>query len=395
MKENSKGETAIEILYEGDRVKVGNWFSDEKNPLFVHHSFRRAVIRLMFSIKEHFYRTHYTVDFPGAISKPAFKDFIVKYKEDFIMILYMLTRTQCMSTENRIIAFFKECDFDPKQFKLTKKTEGLLPATIHNCYPNFIKFLTTFPDFISYKSCPKSLTEGEKALERAVRTSRVDHLEILIEAGLEARYVPGIYVAEQYCNRATRYLIEKAGVSPDQTVQPYNMSLLQYAMVHKNFVAVAILMGAKASLTTKDDFGFTPLHDAVWSRDVATAEVIGTPETINAQLSFRGPNYVYAAALDGCGARQERRGANDVYALDGSTPLHIACRSMHTQMVAALLQEGARVDILDSAGNLPLDYAFIQWDFETISTLISAGADFRKAPEARLRFDIERLVISP
>ena len=366
MKENSDGQTALEILYEGNRVYVGTWLSQRNNVLFVYHSFRRAVIRLMFNMERNVLVDHLFI-WSGVCSTSAFEDFIATHKEDFIMLLYVLTRLKCIGTSRDLIEFFRHCNMDPKQFRLTTTTEGLLASSIANPDANLIRFLLTFPDFVAYKSSPDSLNEGEKAIQEAVKRNRVDLLKILLEGGLVPKDVPGITVADKSCIEVTRYLFETVGVPANQTVQPYNMSLLQYAIVHKHFTAIALLLNANASFTTKDDFGFTPLHDAVWIRDVPTAGVMRTPETINAQLSFGS--------------------ATDVYALDGATPLHLACRSIHQEMVVILLQEGARVDMYDNAGRLPLDYAFMQNDWDTITTLISAGADIRMSPEAEIMHD--------
>ena len=81
-------------------------------------------------------------------------------------------------------------------------------------------------------------------------------------------------------------------------------------------------------MTVRDDFGCTPLHDAARS----------------------GSEQVVAMLLNG-GAKVNDR---DAY---GNTPLHLACRESREGVARLLVDKGADVNAANSAGSTPLHEA--------------------------------------
>jgi ankyrin repeat protein len=92
-------------------------------------------------------------------------------------------------------------------------------------------------------------------------------------------------------------------------------------------------------------------------------------------MAFHKGHTEIAAALIAAGAKVNQ--AMD----DGSTPLRMACQKGHTEIAAALLAAGAKVNQAADDGSTPLFIACQEGHTEVVAALIAAGAKVNQAAD--------------
>ena len=184
----------------------------------------------------------------------------------------------------------------------------------------FVEFLIQFPGIL-YHRLESGLSEGEVALSAAFEKNEIHILKLLLAKNISPKNVPGMKIGESRYNEVSKLVLEY-GASIEQTIEEFDMCLLHYAIVHCNDNMTRYLIDKGAKVQVVDKYGFEPIHDAVWTRNVPVIELLVKQGCdVNARLP-----------------RQRLR-----YYLDGSTPLHLAVRAEHKQSVRALLLAGAHV----------------------------------------------------
>ncbi len=93
-------------------------------------------------------------------------------------------------------------------------------------------------------------------------------------------------------------------------------------------------------------------------------------------------------ACDGCLVLRRPQKDSDIKNKEGNTPLHWACLNAHKPVVQLLLERGAVISVLNSAGRTPVDEALSKDDQELIDLINSfnggaaaAGTDEIEAEE--------------
>jgi ankyrin repeat protein len=114
-----------------------------------------------------------------------------------------------------------------------------------------------------------------------------------------------------------------------------------------DFGKVAALLKHKPGLvSSKDDYGSTPLHVAVYEGHKNVAELLL--------------------------AKGAEVNATDI---DGSTPLHVAAYEGHKGMAELLLANKAKVNARDRNGQTPLHEAAVKGYKDVVELLLANGAD--------------------
>ncbi len=142
--------------------------------------------------------------------------------------------------------------------------------------------------------------------------------------------------------------------------------------------AVRMLIGARANINAKDDYGRTPLLGA--SREgyeEIVATLIASGADVNTEdnngeaplhsASRKGHEGI-VATLIAAGADVNATSAN------GKTPLHLASYEGREGIVATLIAAGANVNAADKNGKTPLGWASYDGRDGIAATLIAAGA---------------------
>lgn len=147
---------------------------------------------------------------------------------------------------------------------------------------------------------------------------------------------------------------------------------------------VAFLVGRGADVNATDDAGWTPLHRAANGRSAATlrAMLSTDPEVRRLQLTHRtvlGETPLHTAATSGAVDLVEallQAGARwDVVNHKGNTPLHCACSGSMSQAAHALLAAGADANVQSSNGTTPLHCAILWDNQEVVQLLLHHGAN--------------------
>ena len=125
--------------------------------------------------------------------------------------------------------------------------------------------------------------------------------------------------------------------------------------------AVKLLLHKKACVNAKDEWGWTPLHDACLEGHTTTVKLLLHKKADAGVKDHDEWTPLHSACRGGHAAivrllldKKASVGANDE---GGLTPLHWACAEGYTPVVMVLLDKKASVDAKDGYGDTPLDYA--------------------------------------
>lgn len=228
--------------------------------------------------------------------------------------------------------------------------------------------------------------DGTSALHWAVHLADVDRAQLLIRHGARVEQVnryglAPLHVAASEGNSKLVQLLLDAGAPVNLPGRNGETALLMAA--RKGCAdCVQALLDKHADVNVRDKaFGQTALMLAAWSGSAKSVEhLIRAGADVHAQTrlgpetKFVDPNAGRASHGDGIlrggvperGSRPARAGQ--------MTALHYAAREGHTDIVALLLQKGARIDEPEANGVRPLLLAIMNDHAETARYLIEHGA---------------------
>lgn len=136
---------------------------------------------------------------------------------------------------------------------------------------------------------------------------------------------------------------------------------------------VNALIKAKANVNHRNDYNYTPLHNATTA--VIAQALIDARANVNARGSFYSTHLHFRCQH---GVEEVVRlllaNAADVHSLssDNRTPLHVASTA---QIAVLLVEKGAKVDALDESGGSPLHCAAEIGYMEVFDALLDIGGD--------------------
>ncbi len=122
------------------------------------------------------------------------------------------------------------------------------------------------------------------------------------------------------------------------------------------------LIEAGADVNAKDSNTWTPLHYAASRGHLEVARVL---ITARADLNAKGDSRSF------------------VQEFDSGTPLHLAVRGDHAELVGLLMDKGANPEVRDKYGRTPLERAIVNGRLALVRLLIAKGAN----PNARAKED--------
>jgi len=165
------------------------------------------------------------------------------------------------------------------------------------------------------------------------------------------------------------------GGSVEKTVEGRTPLLI--AALNDQADAIRVLVGAGANLERADFIGRSPLACAVARRAFDAAEELLKS---GANLHWRdkeGYGLLHLAVLDGDiptvrWILDKGANANDVEPATGATPLMLACSRSKPEMVKALLERGADVELTDRCGQDAIAFAHNRND-KAITALVETA----------------------
>lgn len=197
--------------------------------------------------------------------------------------------------------------------------------------------------------CPDTNTgdiHGDTPLLRAVDSGQLEAVRLLIGNGANVN------------------VKAQSSASVDVQPEPVVNTALHRAAAQHDLPIAALLLKAGADVNAKDDAGATPLlYAAPVKKD--------TPEVAHAKAEF-ARRLIQAGADVNVPGRPYRGGNGRMYG--GDPLLHMALAARNREMVAALLEAHANVNLKGRSWP-PLTIAIESGDMESIQQLLRAGAD--------------------
>ncbi|KAL1550234.1 protein VAPYRIN-LIKE-like [Salvia divinorum] len=302
-----------------------------------------------------------------------------------------------------------------------KQLTSLLRSAVANGKSHFI---STLIDAGADVSCRERGHE-ESLMCLAVRSGKVESLEILIESGCvvdpSVDLLLHVAAAANYVD--TMEIVCLSYVDLDlNAVDMQGSTALHIAALNGNVEAIQFLISVGADVDVTDHDGWTPLHFAAENGHLDVVErlldqAVFAKYAVNrdGKTAFglaveRGNSHLYdvlqlgdmlqrAARLDDVHAMKSclAQGAK-VNGLDqnGWSPLHRAAFKGHLESVRLLVSHGARVDSVDGSGYTPLLRAVEAGHVEVAMYLLSHGAKASlKSLSGVVKFDLEEFKNHP
>jgi uncharacterized protein len=195
---------------------------------------------------------------------------------------------------------------------------------------------------------PVAADEPGAALQLAARSGLDAVVAELIARGASPRsagyWGTPLHSAAKGGHASTLRLLIGAGADPNVHASDHEFTPLQAAVIGRHVEAVRVLIAARADLEARDDDGRTALH---WGGFAYAPQAVHVYSDLRRPHATRfvdpGPAEAVALLLD-AGAR--------IDAVDsaGNTPLHAAAQVGSRRVVELLLARGARRDVKNRAG---------------------------------------------
>jgi ankyrin repeat protein len=222
--------------------------------------------------------------------------------------------------------------------------------------------------------------KGQNALMWAASQGAAPVIDLLLKAGAnpnaasKAGFTPLVFAAESGDAKAVSSLAA-AGAQIDYAV-PAGMNALSIAIaLHKPEVA-SVLVSSGAALTVKDRTGDLPLHLVAQAGDLTLLkEMIARGADVNAKTS--------AAQTGGRGGRGRGRGGRGGGPAGEQTPLMLAARANHVDIMRALVAAGADPKLTAQDGSTLLMEAAASGHLEAVQYAWELTPDFRAETQAR------------
>ncbi|XP_062861971.1 ankyrin repeat domain-containing protein 50 [Trichomycterus rosablanca] len=194
--------------------------------------------------------------------------------------------------------------------------------------------------------------DGHSALSAAALQGHGEVVELLLKRGAdtdvrdaEGRPLLYLLVLEGHLNIST-LLIEKGGVSLESK-DAEGRTALHVAAWHGDLNAIGLLLRYGADPNSLDSDGRPPLHSVAWRGHVGAGKLLLKARGIKIDLACK---------------------------TQGATALSIAAQEGHTEIVAMLMEKGAKPDLVDRYGRSPVKVAGKKGYFSIVRLLESFGA---------------------
>ena len=222
---------------------------------------------------------------------------------------------------------------------------------------------------------------GKSPLVTAVENGDLDSVKVLLKytPNTDVRKGLSLSAANGYTDILRCFIENGADINACGTYHNCTPLMLAIENGHANAVNVLLQYGANVALT--DDSGFTALHYA--------CEYNGSPEVLSFLIS-NGADVDARSSYNPVFSVPSENGYADMKAArvrtvntssdNGVTPLMIAARESHLNVVTFLVREGADVSLPDYDGRTAVHCAVGSSDnsCEILSCLIENGADINK-----------------
>uniref|UniRef100_A0A8C0EN43 Ankyrin 1 n=1 Tax=Bubo bubo TaxID=30461 RepID=A0A8C0EN43_BUBBB len=178
-----------------------------------------------------------------------------------------------------------------------------------------------------------------------------------------------LHIAAHYENLSVAQLLLNRGASVNFTPQN-GITPLHIASRRGNIIMVRLLLDRGAHIETRTKDELTPLHCAARNGHVRIAEILldhGAPIQAKTKVPAGHCGLVLGLLVEK-GAKPNSR------ALNGFTPLHIACKKNHIRVMELLLKTGASIDAVTESGLTPLHVAAFMGHLPIVKTVLQRGA---------------------
>jgi ankyrin repeat protein len=254
------------------------------------------------------------------------------------------------------------------------------------------------------KAEPRLLNEtnnfGQTPLRLAVMASRTNVTEFLSKQGVQWDSVSSTVAGQ--AEELRKILSQKRSATAETA---YGKGLLHLAAASRQIEAASVLLDAGFDLRTQDDWGLSPLGNALLRRQTEMEDWLrkrGATEnmfdaayannvTVITQLLARNQSFAHATNRFRISVAQVAafKGANEILAVllkqgvpvgladerFGNTLLHLAAFEDHNETAEMLIRRGAVVDAFDKYGFTPLHLAANLGGGEVVKVLLQHNAN--------------------
>ena len=177
---------------------------------------------------------------------------------------------------------------------------------------------------------------------------------------------------------AVVHLLLKCGANPNEVDFCFNKPALFFAIEYDRREIVQILIKMGARVNERDQFDYTPLHEAIRRKRISIIPIlIQAGCDVNSQCK-NGTSPIHLAIAmnlpDVVDMLSDAGASWDLQTLEGYSALHIAVQTRSLVLVKRCLQHGVQINLLSHNGVRALWHAVHNSDLDVCELLVRHGA---------------------
>lgn len=285
----------------------------------------------------------------------------------------------CAESDLQGVTFLLRNGADPHVFKGDCRSPLIKAIQVNNAA--IVKLLLEFKADVS-----KGTNDGIVPLHFAVACSSIEVIQTLLDAGAQVNVadIRGLTALHGACQRGDPDIIEllvKSGASMNARAEDDCMPF-HHACQIGNINAVKALAKLNFDIYALSNQGSTAIHFACYQDSVELVEYLeGLGFALDAATEL-GALPLHAASFQGSIKTvlyilKKRPDLVNAQAIQGYTPLHLACQQKNAAVVKALLDYGADLSMQTDMEATPLDYA-VDLDNQELLALIEEHVTNKK-----------------
>lgn len=259
---------------------------------------------------------------------------------------------------------------------------AFMNESVSNGHLGIVRYILNFGLDLNMLSSNNIQNNEHFFLHAAIKNNHIEITKLLIEHGSDVNVIdesnctPIFYAVARNNYEIVKLLLENYAIVD-------NDSQLFFMVIGKgNYSIIQEFLKYYKSVNVEDEFGTSALHFAAWNGDEETVQLL-FEKGLKCSMLEHLPQIEFSDEM--------RLSIQDHYGQDVledfrknvvTTPLHIAARRNHSDIVEALIEQGFSVDCRDGCGRTPLHIASLFNNVGVIDVLVEFGADLKALDES-------------